>query len=472
MKGGHARRELLRAGAVVLVLALAGLLRLWRLASPASLVFDEKYYVRSAASLLRYGYDTGWMVPGGGTSGAAVMTATPILQQHPPLGKWLIAVGMRLFGGENPVGWRAVVALLGVALVALVLVVALQLFRSWSTALLAGGLLAIDGNAIVMSRTAMLDTPAATFELAAVALLLAALPELLGRAPRSRRTELLLLLGCGVAMGAAAAVKWSAVPMSVLLVAFAVFAVLRRGRSLVRGVLGLVGAVLVSAAVYLLSWSSWFLSPGGIDRGFSPLSLGGLPELLARWVRVQLAMVSAGAGYQRANIGASPAVDWALAANPPVFSGTLDAHGAVALVLDVPNPLIWWAAVLTLVLAIVRVVRTRRAVWLVPIGLVLVAWMPWLLVPGRTTFQYYTLLFEPLMLVLLAATLFGARPGVEPGVVTGAERSASAQGTLRRIRIAFAVAAALVSAFFFPLWTNLMMPEWFVNAHAWLPGWL
>lgn len=463
MTGRRAHPLVWRAAAAS-VLVLAAVLRLWRLGSPNFLVFDEKYYVRYAGSLLRYGFETQWTSPDDGSADPAVLTGAPVLQQHPPLGKWLVALGMRLFGVDDPVGWRVVVALLGVVLVALTMLVALQLFRSWSVAVLAGGLLAIDGNAIVMSRTAMLDTPAATFSLAAVALLLAALPELLGRAPRRPRTEALLLLGSGVAVGAAAAVKWSTVPVSALLLALAVFVVARRGRPRRRGVLAVVGAVLVSLAVYLLSWASWFVSPGAIDRGFGPLSLAALPGLLLRWSRVQLAMAVAGAGYQRPVADSSGAAEWVLPGHPPMFTGTLDAHGASALVLDVPNPLIWWGAVLVLVLAIWRSIRVRRAEWLVPIGLVLVAWLPWLLVPGRTTFQYYTLLFEPLMLVLLAATLFGARPGVGPAT--------DAPGLLRPIRVVFVVAAVLVSAFFFPLWTNIMMPTWFINAHAWLPGWL
>ena len=77
---------------------------------------------------------------------------------HPPLGKWLISLGMAAFGAGDAFWWRATTALAGTLAVLLVSLVARRLFASTILAVIAGLLLAIDGNAIVMSRVALLDT--------------------------------------------------------------------------------------------------------------------------------------------------------------------------------------------------------------------------------------------------------------------------------------------------------------------------
>jgi dolichyl-phosphate-mannose--protein O-mannosyl transferase len=66
-------------------------LRLINLGSPKGFVFDEVYYVDGARDLLKYGVE--------------VDGTNPEFIVHPPVGKWLIASGIKLFG-DNEFGWR------------------------------------------------------------------------------------------------------------------------------------------------------------------------------------------------------------------------------------------------------------------------------------------------------------------------------------------------------------------------------
>ena len=91
----------------------------------------------------------------------------PSFVVHPPLGKWIIAAGMNLFGAENAASWRVSTALLGVLSVVILMFVANRLLRSKPWAVLAGLLLAVDGHAIVLSRTGLLDGILAFFVLLA-----------------------------------------------------------------------------------------------------------------------------------------------------------------------------------------------------------------------------------------------------------------------------------------------------------------
>ena len=93
----------------VLTAALGGVLRFVRLDTPRNLVFDETYYVKDAYSFLVSGYERSWPDRANDSfiaGNPGVLLNTPEYVVHPPVGKWMIAAGMWLFGADNPFGWR------------------------------------------------------------------------------------------------------------------------------------------------------------------------------------------------------------------------------------------------------------------------------------------------------------------------------------------------------------------------------
>src|SRR5687768_8460394 len=96
------RADLIAISAVILI---AGVIRLVGLAHPQELIFDETYYAKDAC----------WYV---NASEALCERAADAPEVHPPLGKWLIGVGIRLFGFDS-FGWRISAAVAGTATVAL-----------------------------------------------------------------------------------------------------------------------------------------------------------------------------------------------------------------------------------------------------------------------------------------------------------------------------------------------------------------
>ena len=128
-------RRLYRWLGPAIVLVIAAVLRLWNLAAAHDLMnqFDETYYVKDAWTLLNLGYEGSW--PGGAndrflSGDVNIFTTNPSFVVHPPLGKWIIALGMMVLGPESGWGWRITTALLGIASVLLLMLIAKRLTRS------------------------------------------------------------------------------------------------------------------------------------------------------------------------------------------------------------------------------------------------------------------------------------------------------------------------------------------------------
>ena len=121
LAGGKSRDRLTALG-----LGLAALfLRTWKLGSPKGFVFDEVYYAQNANSLLHHGVE---LDP---KTGAAQFIV------HPPVGKWIIALGIKVFG-YHEFGWRISAALVGTASIVMIFYIARRLFNNYFLSFSAG----------------------------------------------------------------------------------------------------------------------------------------------------------------------------------------------------------------------------------------------------------------------------------------------------------------------------------------------
>ncbi|MBW4521342.1 MAG: phospholipid carrier-dependent glycosyltransferase [Scytolyngbya sp. HA4215-MV1] len=181
-------------------------LRFWGLGRFNTLVFDEVYYAKFANNYL---------------------TQTPFFDGHPPLSKYIIALGMWL-GEQLPFGHDAVNGLTGSShtpwsyrwlnaltgsLIPLVIVgLAYQLGRRRSYALIAGYLAALDGIFLVESRYALNNVYLVIFGLLGQCFFLLALDFLSVKPVRIVQPSWLVnacLLISGIGFGASASIKWN-----------------------------------------------------------------------------------------------------------------------------------------------------------------------------------------------------------------------------------------------------------------------
>lgn len=397
------------------VLLLAGLaLHFIRIGQPAVVVFDEVHF--------------------GGFADAYCCSGEYFFDVHPPHGKLLAALGMRLGGykGEqsfasigtplvqlDPLLLRLVPAFSGSLIPVLVFLFLTQLGASAWAAFLGGWAALFDNALLVQTRVLALEGPLIVSILAALILALAATRQ------RHPARQALLSLGAGICVGFAVGTKFTGLS-SALLVAVILLAPLGRqaGDNPPGARLGQVArrcgwAALGAAITYLGGWALHFSL---LDRP-GPGDIWGVPEgkLVQDIVNIHLTMLQANYGLGATHPNGSPWWAWPWMWRPIYYYAGPDR--AIYLL---GNPVVWWGTSLGMLCVLWSSVRdalgrgtaagmpTRqsRARLLPPLGF-LVSYLPYLVIP-RVMFLYHYL--PSLVFAICAVALWldqrgWARPG-------------------------------------------------------------
>lgn len=457
----------------LVVTALGALLRFGNLSNPKTLVFDETYYVKDAWTLGKTGVERNW--PEGfnpsfeaGDVGGYLSEAAYVV--HPPIGKWVIYLGMYLFGGESSFGWRFSVALLGTLAIPLLILVARQLLKSNRFAVLAGLFLALEGQSIVMSRTSVLDGILAFFVLLGFYFFVLDQQSW----PKRLASGVTLgfrpyLLASAIALGFAAGTKWSGL---YFLAAFGIFTVLSdsisRGRSggnywmaIPQGAINALIMLPSAVAVYVLGWLGWILGSDGWGRDSKANWWESLWEYHLNAYRFHT-------GLTTDHPYASNALEWLLSLRPTAF--LFERPGDCGFISDctvaitaIPNPAIWVAGILAMGWVLYRFVRKiDMTAGLIAIGFI-AGWVPWLVYLSRTTFQFYSVVFTPFLILALTYAL---------------QRYLKRGFVLRRVAereqaiTSFVVLTMLLGLYFVSIWMGLPVPNWVWQIQMWFPFWV
>lgn len=462
------------------VVAVAAALRLIGLEHPHALVFDETYYVKDGWSILHLGYEASWPEDpdarfAAGETDIYQTNGTRVV--HPPLGKWLIGLGMALFGGDSSFGWRFATAIAGILTVLVTYLIARRLTGSVAWAGFASLMLAVDGLSIVLSRVALLDGILTFFIMLGVLFIVydhrAAMArimlddDIIAGPTMWRRPW---LIAAGAALGAASAVKWSGLfVLAGFGIALVVSDALARRRAGVRmwasAAIGrqapatFMLLVPVALLVYVSSWTGWLLSTDAYGRNTDP------NPFIALW-NYHLSSMSFHVGLTSTHAYASPAWQWPFLVRPTsmYWDGTED-NSVVQAITSLPNPILWWVgcAAAVALIGMFAVARDwRMAVVLTGLA---TTYLPWLAVPQRTIFQFYTVAMMPFLMLAIALLLQHIIGPPDPDRYTHQRRWTIAARV-------FAVVAVLVSAFYLPVWTAMPVPHWFWWIHMWLPTWI
>lgn len=422
-----------------LVIALGSfLLRIFDIASIKSLIFDEIYYVDGARDFLKYGVE--------------VSGSQPEFVVHPPVGKWMIASGIKLFG-DNALGWRFTTALVGSLMILVVALIAHRLFYSPLLTALASGLMAIDGLALVHSRTALLDNFLAFFILIATYFFV------------SRK-----YWWAGLFLGFALATKWSALYFIAIFALIALYRAFTHnsGKELIRPTISRIGAFgLLPVVVYVTSWWGWFASSRGWDRNHSS-------NPISSFIYYHQEMLNFHTGLNDKHPYQANPWSWLIMGRPTSFfyqtPTTCGADSCSQEVLALGTPFLWWSGTIAIAIVLgfwVRSLLTRNfdpAVTIIVAG-ISAGYFPWFFFQQRTVFSFYAIVFQPFMVLALVycARLF---------LTSLRRKSDRAYRNGEIILISAFILIAINFIYFLPIYLGEVITYEAWHARMWFASWI
>jgi len=369
------------SAAPILIAIGAFFLRVINLGNPKGFVFDEVYYVDGARDYLRYGVE--------------VAGSKPEFVVHPPIGKWCIALGIKIFG-DSEFGWRIAAAVAGTLIILIAARLAHELFYSPFLTAITAALMAFDGLLLVHSRTALLDLFLTLFILTAAYFWF-------------RRQYWY----SGIFFGLALATKWSALYFIALFALVTLFRLLKAApvkESLREVGIRILQFAFLPLGVYLTSWAGWFFSDRGWNRDYASNPLASLFYYHKQMLDFHTSLV------EKHSYQANP-WGWLIMKRPTsFFYESPQGCGSTSCsqeVLALGTPVLWWSATIALLFLIGLWAwqfyqrSIDKKLTFILLG-VIAGYLPWFFFQKRTTFSFYAIVFEPFLVlaIVYCAKLF------------------------------------------------------------------
>ena len=336
--------------------------------------FDEIYHARTAWESLRH-------------DGMYEIT-------HPPLGKLILALGLKLFG-VTPFGWRFSGTLCGVLMLPLLYAFVQRLFGRRSVSISCTLVFAFDFMHFTQSRIATIDTYSVLFILGMYYYMYRFVSE-------EERRPLHLFLS-GVFFGLGAASKWTCLYAGAGLALIWLLYWLRSGEILKRAFWKNVGFcllcfVLVPGLIYYLSY--W---PYGRTAGLSGVKMFFDSEYMGLVLDNQRYMFSYHSGLVATHPYSSRWYEWLLDIRPILYYADYTG-GRRSIIMAFTSPLLCWGGLLSMIAVAAYSRRDRKA------GFILLGYLsqllPWVPV-SRLTFAYHYFPSEIFLVLALGYLLAG-----------------------------------------------------------------
>lgn len=368
--------------------------------------FDEVYHARTAYENINH--------------------LKPYEITHPPLGKIILGIGIRLFG-MNPFGWRCMGTLFGVLMLPLMYLFGKRLFKKTLYAFIPTALFALDFMHYTQTRIATIDSYSVFFIILMYFFMYLYTETNYNRQPLKK--SLLPLALCGVAFGLGASTKWLCIYAGAGLAVLLFIQLFKRYReylyardalsddneedmdpkrraflesvrnSFVKNTfITLLWCVLffivVPLIIYILSYIPYMLVEGEDAYTFADI------------LRNQEYMFNyhSNLSPDKPHPFASEWYKWPINLRPVFFfQGKGYTDGTMSSMSTMGNPAIWWGAlgsVIALIVIRIRKGRLGRRTFFLSIA-ALSEYLPWVLI-SRETFIYHYFATLPFLILLMA----------------------------------------------------------------------
>lgn len=387
---------------------------------------------------------------------------------HPPLGKFLISLGVRVFG-MNPFGWRIVGTLFGIFMLPFMYLFGRRLFqaKTWAAGALTF-LFAFDFMHFTQTRIATIDVYG-TFFIIAMFFFMYWYSQMSFYDTPLKKTFIPLGLSA-IAMGLGCASKWTAVYAAAGLAIFFFAIMFRRYREyryaernpggttngishehIIESFNGklnrtiifcIVFFILIAGLIYLLS--------------YIPFQDGRGTGLWERMLKNQDDMFDYHSKLDSTHPFQSSWFQWPVIYRPMYYYCQTLANGLKEGISAFGNPLVWWAGIPAFFYMVYRIIGKKDRTALFLVFAYLVQYVPWMTVP-RCTFAYHYFPSVPFVAMMLVYVMV---------------RLAEQDRKWFKWIIIYLVAAFLLFLLFYPVLSGEPVTESFVrDGLRWIPKW-
>ncbi len=382
--------------------------------STVQTMFDEVYHVRTAWEFIQ---------------NTSIYETT-----HPPLGKTLIALGIRAFG-RNPFGFRFICWLFGTLTVPFFYLFGKRLTKRRISGIVAEVLIATEFMHFAVSRIGTLDVIIGFWIIAAFYFMYAYLQA--NKQMETYAKQYLLILAGGFMAGFGIATKWTGFYAGaglclLLLLSFYERKSMRENKqAIIRlAAVCVISYVVIPFTIYLLSYQEFVQAYGG--------------TLWSQMTSNAKIMLSYHEGVKTPHIYQSEWYEWLWDKQPLLYSCVKVSDTKTSSIATFGSPLIVWGGLIAFVYMVYlwRVKRDENARFIALMYLANL--MPWLLV-HRTVFIYH---YYPCIMTLILAITYG--------IVT-------VSGQKKRYIVVLLVAALLLFVMFFSEISGLPIARDYIN---------
>ncbi|HOQ76536.1 MAG TPA: phospholipid carrier-dependent glycosyltransferase [Thermoclostridium sp.] len=400
---------------------------------------------------------------------------------HPPLGKTLLGIGIRVFG-MNPFGWRIMGTLFGALMLPLMYLTGKRMFKDSFWAFFCTFLLMFDFMHFAQTRLATIDSYTAFFVMGTYLFMLDYYDS--WAFERGFFRSLVPLLFSGIFLGLGGATKWIALygafGLAVLFFASRIMEYIEYNRRLDQAVnqkqvkpgslkklrRAYAGKYFVLTCLFCVLF--FIIIPAAIyTLSFIPIqNLDDNRTLVEEVIDSVKSMYEYHKGVNTPHPYSSHWYEWPLMLRPIYYhAGPLLPEGMGSSIASFGNPMVWWTGFIAFFVMIWLLLAGKikknlgpaesRIGWFPIVGY-LSLYLPWVIAPRKLTFIYHYFSCVPFLILMIAMVM------------------RYLEGIKRVGRRASYILMSLVLVLFilyYPVLSGLVVPRWYLNALRILPGW-
>ena len=386
---------------ILIIMAISFLIRIWSLGKIGDLIFDEVYFVNFAKNYLN---------------------GVSFFDIHPPLGKLIIALGIKIFG-DTSFTWRIMPAIFGTLLIGLGYLTGKELGGK-IVGLFTALIFALDGMFLVYSRTGLIDIFLVFFIMLSFFIFL--------KYANTNKTIYLIL--AGISLGLCASVKYIGA------LVFLVFIL-----------------IIWTKRIYLIK-NLWkfilflFILPIVVYTLIFLFNFHGI-DFFSKFFEWHIQSFSYNLTLSEGHPYASKWWSWFLLLRP-IWLYFKDIEGTFIGINGIGNPILWWSWIVVLPLLIWETFRKNKNVTII-LGGFLIFLLFWAIF-NRVLFMYHAI--PAFSFLALGIGYFLEKLLKKPW------------GKL--LVASYFLVALLIFLYFLPIWTGIPIESDKFYHRIWLKGWI